>query len=52
MSDNQKREIINNLNLIADRVETDWQKLTVCQVNALNDGIEATWQAICKRAKK
>ncbi len=51
MNENAKRSILNNLSLIADRVEGDWDKLTNAQLGALNAGIEALWQAVCKRGK-
>lgn len=46
---NDKRNIINNLNLIADRVDSDWDRLTNAQLEALNKQIEALWQVVCKR---
>lgn len=52
MTDNQKRELINNLNLVADRIDSDWKRLTVAQVEGLKEGINILWDNVCRRVSK
>ena len=49
---NDRRYYLNNLALIADRVDELYPKLTKTQLEALNKAIEALWGVVCKRVKK
>ena len=46
-----KRDIINNLDSIANNIDNNFSSMTIEQVEKLKAAIEAVWGVVCRRKK-
>lgn len=50
-NDRLKLGLINQLNIIAGRLDDSFEGMTVGQVKKLEEAIEAVWGVVCRRRK-
>lgn len=51
MTENDKRAIVNKLNIVVTRVSDDYENLWVSQLKALDEKVEELFKIVCKRGK-